>query len=689
MANLAFKQGLWSDNMFGDSKREGSAIQNFSEGTIYVVTDQKAIYLDTYQNKAASTANQKRIRLQGTIQYYESLTAWSQAVEPPYNSDVIYFIADKNAFMRYDSSQPEGSKWVQLNTTAKTANELLAAIQVNAGAIAELEEKVANIEEAIGGTGGTGTSILDRLEQAEKDIDTVETKNTTQDGRLDAIEAVLGNTATTPDDTTVLGRLKEVEGDVSNLEQTTGEHGDLLNTIGGADGTGGKIGELTADMTAVENRATNLESRATAVEGRATALENALNDTTNGVLKRLDDIEKTDDAQDGLIAEQGALIEIMGGATGKAGEIGKLITRASDLETRATSVENRATALENEIGSNEDANTVKGRIAKLEETTATHTTEISELTDATEKNAANIEDLQKNKVDNSTYTTKMNALDQKDVALNTAITTLQNNFNTTSTDHGNRISSLEGRMSDAESAITTHDNEITNIKSAASALTQRVSAAEGTISNHTTEITNIKKAASDLTTRVAAAEGNITSLSGNLDDFKDTVAETYATKSELDEAETTLDNKITDHIKAANAMVYKEGVSSQTDLENKAAANTELSVGHTYIATDNFTLDGKTVYAGDILIASGTEDANGKLTVDTVEWVHVSSGYVLEHMPKIYVDEIDGIVLTSLNGEGTKGDLGSINVESTSDNITVTLDGDNNKISVGLVWDTF
>ena len=137
MANLAFKQGLWSDNMFGDSKRSGSAIQNFSEGTLYVVTDQKAIYLDTYQNKTATTANQQRIRLQGTIQYYESVQAWSQAVQPPYNSDVIYFIANKDALMRYD-----GTKWVQLNTTAKTSQELLGLIEGQGGAIADLEESV-------------------------------------------------------------------------------------------------------------------------------------------------------------------------------------------------------------------------------------------------------------------------------------------------------------------------------------------------------------------------------------------------------------------------------------------------------------------------------------------------------------------------------------------------------------------
>mgnify|MGYP003296684158 CR=1 FL=1 len=139
-------------------------------------------------------------------------------------------------------------------------------------------------------------------------------------------------------------------------------------------------------------------------------------------------------------------------------------------------------------------------------------------------------------------------------------------------------------------------------------------------------------------------------------------------------------------------MVYKGGVTSWADLNTKASSNTDLSIGQTYIATSNFT-DTKTgydkVYAGDILVATGTENADGKLTASNVTWVHVSSGYVEEHMPKITIDEEDGILLTSLNGEGTPGDLGSIGIESTSDNITVTLDGDNNKISVGLVWDTF
>ena len=688
MANLAFKQGLWSEGMFGDSVRSGSSIKNFSEGTIYVVTDQKAIYLDTYQNKAASAANQKRIRLQGTVQYYESVTAWSESVTPPYNSDVIYFIADKNAFMRYDSVE---KKWVQLNTTAKTANDLLGLIEGNQKAIGDLGDRVDAIETAIGGT-GSGTSILDRLSQAEADINAVEEKNTTQDNRLKNIEDTLGNTQNPAGETTVLGRLKEAEGNIDQLGTTTGNHSELLEVIGGTDGKGGEIKKLADRATAVEGRASTLEGKMTTAEGKITNLENALNNTSTGVLKRLSDIEAENETQGNNIANHGELLAVIGGTDGKGGEVKKLADRASSLEGKMTTAEGKITNLENAIGSDNVADSIKGRIHALEDTASTHTSEISGLGDRVEINENDIKDLKTNKVNVSTYEAKISSLEQKDVALTQSLNGLSTDFQAASKDHSDRLTSIEGRMADAEGTITSHGTEITNIKSAASTLTGRVGAVEGVASNNASEISNIKSAANTLAGRVTAAEGNITALQTALDEHADYAEETYATKVALNDAKTELQGNIDSHIKAANAMVYKGGVTSWADLNTKATNNTDLSIGQTYIATSNFTdtKDGyDKVYAGDILVATGTENANGKLTASNVTWVHVSSGYVEEHMPKITIDEEDGIVLTSLNGEGTSGDLGSIGIESTSDNITVTLDGDNNKISVGLVWDTF
>lgn len=712
MANLLFKQGLYSSEMFGDGKVSGSSIKNFSEGTIYVVTDQKAIYLDTYQNKAATTENQKRIRIQGLVQYYESVNEWSQSVKPPYSSDVIYFIASENAFMRYDDSQVEGSKWVQLNTTTQTANKLLSLINDNQTAIDDHEDRLSVVEKAIG-SGSAEGSILDRLDQAESDINNIELKDEAQDGRLDAIENTLGNTQTTPGTTTVLGRLGSAEGNINTLQDTVSDHSDLLATIGGANGTGGEIKKLADRATSLEtaigsdDTTGSVKGRIKALEGRADATENAIGteNTAGTILYRIKNAESINNTQDSTLKDHGDLLTVIGGETGTGGEIKKLADRATGLETRATDLETRATDLETAIGSDSVGNSVKGRIKALEDAKANHDSLLEGLRTDVDNNEDAISSLQTNSATKTELATLKSQLENADTALHGALTTLSGDYQAVKKDYGDRIATLEtakGEQTDEIAGIKNRVNTIENdLNTATTGLKARMNTAEGEIDTLQAGVQTINnKIGSESTPdsilyRIKNAENDIDSLQTDFSDFEDAVEQTYATKTELTTTEQTLQKNIDDHIKAANAMVYKEGVTSWANLNTKAAANTELSIGHTYIATSNFT-DSKTgynkVYAGDLLIATGTEDANGKLTTSNVVWVHVSSGYVLEHMPELAIKD-NKITLTSLNGNGEVGDLGEFNIVSSSSNVTVSLTEASGStlgaVTVGLVWDTF
>lgn len=95
---LNFKHGLYA-----------KLPQAISNGTIYVTTDEKAMYVDL---------NDQRIRLSQIITL--DTFAW-QNLTPPYSTEAFYYVSDANALLKYT-----GTQWVQLNSTADIDNVLSA-----------------------------------------------------------------------------------------------------------------------------------------------------------------------------------------------------------------------------------------------------------------------------------------------------------------------------------------------------------------------------------------------------------------------------------------------------------------------------------------------------------------------------------------------------------------------------------
>jgi hypothetical protein len=85
MSMLNFKHGLYG-SLFNEDGSNKIAINN---GTIYVTTDEKAMYVDL---------NDTRIRLSQII----TLTTHNwQELPPPYSTEAFYYLVDTNALLKY------------------------------------------------------------------------------------------------------------------------------------------------------------------------------------------------------------------------------------------------------------------------------------------------------------------------------------------------------------------------------------------------------------------------------------------------------------------------------------------------------------------------------------------------------------------------------------------------------------
>lgn len=135
MALVNFKKGLLT-----------SLPSNYVEGTFYVTTDERAIYLDV--------TNDKRIRL-GDFQEFANLAAL-EANEKP-STTALYYITDGNILAKWD-----GVKYVQINVQ-KTLAELggvskdtFDSVIYDNGEVKGLISKVADLETTVGGIVSVG-----------------------------------------------------------------------------------------------------------------------------------------------------------------------------------------------------------------------------------------------------------------------------------------------------------------------------------------------------------------------------------------------------------------------------------------------------------------------------------------------------------------------------------------------------
>ena len=580
MAQLQFKMGLHA----------GLENANIKAGTVYVTTDEKAMYVDINDST--------RIRLGDIIQV--DTVNKLRDMAPDYDTNALYYVIDENALLKYTGNGVTHS-WKQLNSVSDITTNLDT-----------LNTKVGALETA-------KTAIEGRLDTAEGDIDALEGKVTAAEGDIDALEGEVA--ALKAADTRIEGK----------ADANTGEINSLKTKVGGLETT---VGGQGTRLTEAEGKITTLVSDLDAAEALlGTYDDTSLNQTAFGRIKAL---ETTSGEHTTAI---GTLSTDLDTAEGKIGALEtKMTTAEGKIKDNADAIAANAEAIEEinaAIGTGSGEGTLTGRLASLESdmttakgdidaveaTVASHTTTIGEHTTAIEKNKTDIATLNGTVAGHTTSITN----------LQTAITG-------------------EGGL---DARITANTNAI--------------SAANTTIAGNTSDITSLK-------TRVGNAETAITKLNGKAD-------EEGSVDYKVDQARIDLEKKITDSIKAANAMDYKGTVSSKAELD----AKTDVKVGDTYVVASAF----GDYTEGDLLVANGNE-TNGVITAN-LEWQHVPTGYRQAHNPAL-IGADNAIELKALQGAGNS--LGKINFVTPVDDkgdpttsATVAVAG--NTVTIGMEWGTF
>ena len=360
-----------------------------------------------------------------------------------------------------------------------------------------------------------------------------------------------------------------------------------------------------------------------------------------------------------------------------------------NLKTTSNSQSSRLTAIEGILGSSEGEGTVVSRVTALENTignsesglvadVSANTGKINNLTQRIEAAEGTLEQKADKTVVESLTQQVGTKASQEDLnatnqtvsqhtesinSINSSIGTL----NGTTANHTTRIETLEGSVQNNSEEIARKANQsdlnATNQEVAKKAnssdlqaLNTRVTAAETAIGNSESGLT---KNVADLNVRLQTAEGTLENLPGELN----------AT--------------INEKINAANAMNYIGTLAPNQ--EGSVEWPTEnVRAGDTYVASSDFydaALGEKQVYAGDLLIASGTENENGIIT-EGLTWNVINTGYQAAHDQILSANE-NKIILSSHNNETTSVEVAG------SNNINVTTDTTNNKIIINMVWGTF
>ena len=153
MANLNFKYGLHK-SLPGD----------LNPGTIYVTTDEKAMYIDLPTDKNNPTTTVKRMRL-GDIIIKDS----TKDAKPPFAEGAIYYFIQENALVRWN-----GKSWTQINSLSSVEADIGQVSTTLNNEISRSTNKDTEHDNAIA---GLNTAVSQRV--TVSDFNTFKESNTT------------------------------------------------------------------------------------------------------------------------------------------------------------------------------------------------------------------------------------------------------------------------------------------------------------------------------------------------------------------------------------------------------------------------------------------------------------------------------------------------------------------------------
>lgn len=304
MANIMFKKGSYSD-----FKTKVLEPKNIVDGALYITEDEGSLYLGKVVDGVKSVK-----RIQGSVVFYEDdLTFIGEVIkQPPYSSDLIYFISKDNALIRWDETK---SKWVQLNATADDVNVSLSNLQI---AIDNLGEDIGDLQDIVSGTDGKGGLVKSVADNAAAAAE-ADRKATAAQNDLDTLEALVGNSDTEG----LRAKIKANEVAVGNAQNA-------IDTLAGKVFTKTEIENNYATKTYAQEQAANVLGKsgdtattttvygALAAAAAAHALADDANKDANQALTDADNAQKAaDNAQEAADAAQDRADEAWNLANGK------------------------------------------------------------------------------------------------------------------------------------------------------------------------------------------------------------------------------------------------------------------------------------------------------------------------------------------------------------------------------------
>lgn len=719
MAKLLFNKGTYSALQTKIANGD-----TFTDGALYLTTDEGGLYL--------GNGTKNLTRIQGSVLYFDSLEAFTNETKPPYSTNVIYFIADSNALVRWN-----GENWIQLNETAddvkaivedlKTSikantdniktnadnitalNTSLTSLTTEVGTKASAEELAAETSRATQAETALGNRVT-ALESADDEIeksiqtnaDAIGVLKTSVEANTSAITKEISDrqTAITEldnkkvDQSTYSAKVKTLETNISTAQTAAdGAQGAADNAAAAAASAQSAADKAQASANTAQTAADNEAIRAqeaeaalkTSIEGEATRAKGVEATLQSGIDGKL---SKGGDTMSGALAMGNN--KITGLATPTANTdaankqyvdnaIAQVNSDASALTERVEAVESQASTNATKIA----ANTT--RIDGLDTTVAGQGTRLT----TAEGNISTLQTNLKSKVDTTTYNTDKSTLEASIAAAQSAANTAQtgvDNLNksvsdleansATKTELTNTKNTLLGSSTD-----TADKDTIYGAKKAAAAAQTTANTANATANTNKTSIENLQKTVDSLSANTSSnflkLDGT-NKMAGNLDMNKHSIknvvdpteAQDAATKAYVDNA-----------MQTADAMTFK-GVVGVDPLVLPTGA---VNKGDTYKVGKAGTYAGNVAKVGDLIIYNGDDTE----TAVAASWVHVSSGYEDDYLQKLKYDSTNNLFyLTDGVHTENSNNQGSFKIVSGNDNLKISISSDG-VITADLVWGTF
>lgn len=641
MAFLQFKKGAFA-----------SLPTDIREGTIYVTTDEKAMYVDV--------DSETRIRLGQIVNFanLEKFKEYLNTTNPPYSTEAFYYIEAENALLKWKSNNSNttvdgevvAGEWVQINTTADVESlvtNLDTRVNANATAIAGLQTTVNTIAgDYLKST--DKTALEDKISDAQ---DAADAAQTTIDNHINGAFSTLSGTVT---------GLVENKADKTALAEVkaTAEQGvaDAAVAKSAADAAQGAADNAQADATQALADAAKVADDLAEYEGANNAIvatlatKTELTEAVNGL--KNNEIKANADA---ISAEKSRA----------EGEEAKIREEFAAVDTtingRIDGVANNVAGLQAAVGAEGKDGASSGLYLYAEQQAAA--AEQAAKTHAEQKASA-AETAAKEYADEVATTAKSEAIADANGKFATVNASIEN------------ITKADGLIAQAEA------------RAAADATSKADKAKEDAISaaatDATTKANNAKDAAiADANGKFATVNATIGSVGSG--ETASTGLYLYA-EQQAAAAETAAKEYVDRELRMADAMTFKgilgtgEGMIAKDDMP----AAEDVKAGDTYKIGEADTYAGIVCYVGDLLIATNDGVAN---------YVRVSSGYEDDYDATLDASIADKkIVLTNGVG-GAKGSVVFAAAEGASVVMTGSADPvtkvSNTTVTIGMEWGTF